>query len=165
MQRISRISRWWIACGAAVAGAAAAIVGCGPDRPKMTPVTGTVTLSGKPLEGVAVMFVSKGGRPAHGTTDASGRFTLGTFEASDGALVGENTVVFSKVVPVHPGASAGEPANAHSPAAATRETLPPVCTSIMDSPFVATVAAGEENDFTFDLGKAGSEAGRKPPGR
>ena len=107
MQRISRISRWWIAWGAAVAGAAAAIVGCGPDRPKMTPVTGTVTLSGKPLEGVAVMFVSKGGRPAHGTTDASGRFTLGTFEASDGALVGEHTVVFSKVVPVHPGAVRG----------------------------------------------------------
>ena len=126
---------------------------CGPDaaRRQTAPVTGTVTFGGKPLEGVDVMFVAKEGTPGAGE---DGRFRA--VHASDvrgvrRGLVGEHTVVFSKVVSVQPGAAAGEPANAHSPAAATRETLPRACTSIMDSPFKVTVEGGEENDFTFDL--------------
>ena len=59
----------------------------------MTPVTGVVTLDGKPVEGAAVMFMPKaGGRPATGTTDDKGRFELQTETAGDGALLGEHTV-------------------------------------------------------------------------
>jgi hypothetical protein len=155
MKRISTTTRRWFS-GAAAAVVALAIAGCGPDRPSLVPATGTVTLSGKPQEGVDVMFVSKTGRPARGKTDAAGRFTLGTFEATDGAIVGEYTVAFSQMVRVETGATGQDPANAHSAAAATREKLRGACTSPMSSPFKATVAAGEKNDFTFDLAKPGT---------
>ena len=162
MKRMARTRRRW---AAAAAGLVAMVAGCGPDRPATVPVTGTVTFNSKPMDGVDVMFVSKEGRPARGRTDASGRFTLQTFEASDGARVGEHTVVFSKVVSSQPGAAGQEAANAHSPAAvATRETLPRACTSIMESPFKVTVAAGEENDFTFDLGNPGAGTAERSSG-
>src|SRR5262245_38254316 len=57
--------------------------------PKTEPVTGTVTLDGKPLAGAQVVFQPKsGGQAASGTTDAQGKFTLTTFNAKDGAAVG-----------------------------------------------------------------------------
>jgi hypothetical protein len=76
-----------------------ALVGCGgSDKPKLAPVTGVVTLDGQPIEGAAVMFMpTAGGRPAHGSTDAHGRFELMTFKTGDGALVGEHRVSVTKM--------------------------------------------------------------------
>ncbi len=77
---------------------AAAVVGCGKGRPKTVPVTGTVTFDGKPVEGASVAFYpAEGGRPATGTTDAQGKFTLTTFESGDGALPGSYNVTVMKV--------------------------------------------------------------------
>ena len=71
--------------------------GCGPDRPATIAVSGTVTLDGSPVEGAVVGFTpAEGGRPATGTTDASGKFTLTTFEKGNGALPGRHTVTISK---------------------------------------------------------------------
>lgn len=83
--------------------------GCGGSgRPKTVPVTGVVTLDGKPIEGANVTFypdtgesAATGGpqkktdaatRPATGTTDKEGKFTLKTFEEGDGALPGKYRV-------------------------------------------------------------------------
>jgi len=67
--------------------------GCGPGRPKTVPVTGVVTLDGKAVEGAGVMLSPEaGGRPASGTTDKEGKFTLKTFEAGDGALPGKHLI-------------------------------------------------------------------------
>ncbi len=79
--------------GLAAAAIMLPVAGCGPSRPTTIPVSGAVTLDGKPAAGAQVMLVPEdGGRPAEGTTDDSGRFTLGTFEAGDGALPGRHAV-------------------------------------------------------------------------
>lgn len=79
--------------GLAVAANVMLVAGCGPSRPATIPVSGTVTLDGKPAAGAQVMLIPEdGGRPAEGTTDDSGGFNLRTFEASDGALPGRHAV-------------------------------------------------------------------------
>ncbi len=81
----------------AAACALVAMGGCGSGRPKTVPVTGTVTLDAKPVEGASVMFMPEaGGKPAVGVTDKDGRFTLKTFEPGDGALPGKHNVSITK---------------------------------------------------------------------
>ena len=83
--------RWRSA--AAVAAFSLLVAGCGPSRPTTIPVSGTVTLDGKPVAGAQVMLLpEEEGRPAQGTTDEAGEFTLGTFETADGALPGSHAV-------------------------------------------------------------------------
>lgn len=77
--------------------AVSAIAGCGPDRPKTIPVSGTVTFDGKPIAGAAVLLMPEApGRPATGETDESGNFTMMTFEPGDGALPGKHAVTVTK---------------------------------------------------------------------
>jgi hypothetical protein len=91
---------------------AAALVlagGCGGDG-KIAPVSGTVTLNGKPAPEVAVTFQplsSTGsnvpGASAFGVTNADGRYSLKIMgEEKQGATVGKNVVRFSAYVPVDP---------------------------------------------------------------
>lgn len=66
--------------------------GCGgPDFPQTEPVSGTVSLNGKPIEGVEVYFVSEE-LVTSGKTDSQGHYDL-----VNGALAGENKVYFSKI--------------------------------------------------------------------
>lgn len=75
----------------------AAVVGCGGDgKLSVYPVSGTVLLNGKPLEGASVCFYPKDEAVVaaktplpQGTTDASGKFQLKTYEENDGAPAGE----------------------------------------------------------------------------
>jgi len=70
--------------------------GCGPSRPATVPVTGQVLLDESPIADAVVMFVPKaGGRPADGSTDAAGNFSLKTFGHDDGAIPGDYTVTVS----------------------------------------------------------------------
>ncbi len=72
--------------------------GCWSRGPETIPVQGIVTLDGKPVEGATVSFSPKAaGRPATGTTDAAGHFSLTTFEPGDGAVPGEHVVTVSKI--------------------------------------------------------------------
>jgi len=77
-----------------------ALVGCGSDLPKTVPVTGTVTLDGKPLAGASVNLLSdEGSLPSSGITDESGNFLLKTMVGDkmvDGATVGSHRVAVSK---------------------------------------------------------------------
>jgi len=74
--------------------------GCS-DGPEMHPVTGTVTLDGKPLEGASVVFhpIEKEGALAAGKTDAQGKYELRIRE-QPGALAGKYqvTVLLTKTV-------------------------------------------------------------------
>jgi hypothetical protein len=94
------------------------VVGCGgPARPKMAKVSGTVTLDGQPLEGAQVVFIAAGApRNATGTTDATGKFTLTTFEANDGAVLGEHSITVSKSTSSAPAMSADDPAGGYGAA-------------------------------------------------
>ncbi len=79
---------------------AVSVCGCsrGPERPATYPVTGTVEMQGRPVEGARVVFVpaSQELLPASGVTDAEGRFSLTTFEAGDGAVPGTYGVKVAK---------------------------------------------------------------------
>lgn len=105
---------WWLdswLVGGVILGVVAGLEGCGSGRPKTVPVTGVVTLDGKPVEGANVTFYPDTGqsagtaqpkktdqvtRPATGTTDKEGKFTLKTFEPGDGALPGKYKVTIIK---------------------------------------------------------------------
>lgn len=69
-------------------------VGCGgpSDQPELGQVTGTVTLDGQPLSGVAVVFQPDNGRPASGRTDAEGRYELTYIRETLGTKIGRNRV-------------------------------------------------------------------------
>ncbi len=77
--------------------------GCGGDgRPQIVQVTGSVKVDGQPIEGAMVSFVpitdSKDAykRPSAGVTDASGSFTLGTYDKADGVPPGKYKVGIQK---------------------------------------------------------------------
>jgi hypothetical protein len=78
--------------------------GCGGSLTPV-PVSGTVTLDGKPVEGATVTFHAVGndkeGKPATGETDKTGTFRLRTGTA-DGARPGEYKVVILKNVLADP---------------------------------------------------------------
>lgn len=84
----------WLAC-------AVATVGC---HSEVVPVSGRVTLNGKPLAGAVVTFQPRGNskepRPAGtgsiGHTDEQGRFSLRMVEPNKpGAVVGDHTVTIA----------------------------------------------------------------------
>lgn len=75
------------------------VLGCGGDhRPARVPVSGVVTMGGDPVEGALVTFMPKTpeGEAATGTTDASGKYVLTTFERADGAVPAEYSVKVAK---------------------------------------------------------------------
>lgn len=83
---------------------AISLLGCGGSGNPVAPVQGVVTLDGKPVAEMVVTFtpvpgktesvgdVNEPGKSATGSTDASGKFNLSTYERGDGALVGEHKV-------------------------------------------------------------------------
>lgn len=78
-----------------------ALAGCGgsSDLPDLVPVSGTVTLDGKPLEGASVFFELQddveGKKSSFGQTDSSGKYEL-TFGGGTGARPGKHLVKISK---------------------------------------------------------------------
>jgi hypothetical protein len=76
--------------------------GCGDGRPSLVQVTGVVKVDGNPVEGAIVSFVpmtdSKDGykRPSAGVTDASGKFSVGTYDKTDGIPPGKYKVAIQK---------------------------------------------------------------------
>src|SRR5262245_33255012 len=98
--RIVKSSKWrfavvaWVMCTAAA-------VGCHRD---VDPVSGRVTLNGKPLAGAVVTFQPRGnsteprpsGTGSIGHTDDQGRFSLRMVEPNKpGAVVGDHTVTIA----------------------------------------------------------------------
>jgi hypothetical protein len=70
-----------------------ALCGCGGgDLPELGLVSGTVTFDGQPLTGVEVAFHPVDGRPAFGTTNAEGNYTLRYTPGAPGCKVGKNRV-------------------------------------------------------------------------
>ncbi len=92
LRKTSTFSIVFVLCGGVVLGGC----GGGPDLPPVTPVSGTVTLEGKPLPRGMVQFSPdniKGtrGAPAVGNIDSEGRYSLKT-AGVDGAIVGHHKV-------------------------------------------------------------------------
>jgi hypothetical protein len=95
----------------------AAAVGCSSSEFELAPVTGQVTIDGRPFTQGKVMFapVASGesrqaGRPAFSRLGPDGSFTLGTYESEDGAVVGEHWVTVIYIEPKDSAPSAPAPA-------------------------------------------------------
>jgi hypothetical protein len=72
---------------------AACIAGCGKSGPELAPVSGRVTVDGKPMENLDITFQPDEMRPAsYARTDASGHYELGYKRGVQGALLGQHTV-------------------------------------------------------------------------
>ena len=99
-------------CAPIVVAACLLLAGCGNTEYELAPVSGRVTLDGKPLAEVKVSFQPVSKRPdepnpgpgSYGTTDEDGRYTLQTVEpVADGAVVGPHKVrLRSKLPPQDP---------------------------------------------------------------
>lgn len=78
------------------------LVGCGGgvDVPPLGPVTGRVTLKGKPLADARVVFRPEkgGGRPSGGKTDEDGYFELFYSDDLPGAVIGHHKVLITTFV-------------------------------------------------------------------
>lgn len=110
--------------------------GCG-RRPALAPVSGRVTLDGKPLEFGSVMIQPAAGPAARGTIQADGSFTVGTFTPGDGAIVGPATVRVACYEQQRPG---GPPPQGEL--ALGKSLIPEKYTQFETSGITATVAAG-----------------------
>ncbi len=147
----------------AVAVLSATTIGCG--SPRRVPVTGAITLDGKPVEGASVMFVPiEHGPAATGVTDAEGRYRLATIN-EEGAAPGEYRVSVVKAdykgAPADKGgvedvkAFKSEGAEAES-RLRVEHALPKVYSDAEKSGLKATVTA-QGGSFTFSLTKPPSE--------
>jgi hypothetical protein len=73
-----------------------AVVGCGGTDIPTAAVTGTITVNGKPVEGVTVSFVPDAKiRPSVGITDAKGRYKAQFVRSQSGVALGPCVAQFS----------------------------------------------------------------------
>ncbi len=140
-------------------------------RPTTYPVTGTVKLNGKPVEGAVVTFqLTDGKENSVGSTDKEGKFSLSMFGPNDGAIPGQYKVSISKFdvePPKTTGMVAGQinsgdlPAEYSPPAAGggtagagstgPKNSLPAKFANYDSSGLRAMVDAKGKNSFDFDL--------------
>lgn len=71
--------------------------GCGSSSP-YAPVSGVITLDGKPVAEASVAFhPNAGGRPAYALTGEDGAYALTSVQRGDGALIGSHSVTVTAV--------------------------------------------------------------------
>jgi hypothetical protein len=143
----------------------ALLSGCGSPHFQYAEVSGRVTLDGKPLSDVEVVFVpdptkgTKGGR-AGGYTDPDGRYRLSTpLYKGNGAAVGFHNVIFRDIWALPgPGGRSGPPAGTVEEAPGRSATngpkqprFPSTYTQINTTPFKGVEVKQEANEFNFDL--------------
>lgn len=149
LQRLS----FCIVVGSLLAG----LSGCGGSAaekplPTTVPVTGTVTLKGKPVVSATVTFVPQGetkGVECVGFTDDSGKYQLKQIRGNEGAPPGSYKVVINQFVkgdgsPIKIDGSEA-PANLGAV-----ESLPVKYSSFLDSKLTAQVN-NSGGEFNFDL--------------
>lgn len=118
--------------------------------------TGKVTYKGAAVEGATVVFSPVGeGRAASGITDASGKFSLTSLTAGDGALAGKYNVFISKSTvggrtDMTPDEARATLSDARPKVIAPQDALPVKYKNAAGG-LTAEVTAGGSNDFPFDL--------------
>lgn len=130
--------RHWIAAPLALA-----VLWMGCSRgPKTIPVTGVVTLAGKPVASATVMLYVKGGPLGSAKTDSSGTFRLLS-------LPGENTVTVTAFELLDPGSDVGP--SGTGAGMKLRWIVPERYSRVDQSDLRAKVTPGGENHFRFEL--------------
>lgn len=155
----------WQSLGIVIVGISLVLAGCGEKGPDLIPVSGTVTLDSKPVEGATVVFNPQGSSlAAEGKTDAQGKFTLKT-QGKPGAVVGEHLVTVARLT----GGEKKDAAMSEDEAKkatmqmmdpekmkkmqeeGVKSDLPEKYTDPKKSGLTAKVEAGKPNTFTFDM--------------
>ena len=72
--------------------------GCGPDRPPLGSVSGTVTIDGQPLEKGSITFEVPGSRTASGEIVNGQIVGVSTYQTGDGAPVGNASVAITSML-------------------------------------------------------------------
>jgi hypothetical protein len=72
------------------------IAGCG-SHSDLVPVSGQITIDGKPLASAQITVFPDGHRVSLGKTDNEGRFTLTCYKLGDGAPVGQHIATVTAV--------------------------------------------------------------------
>lgn len=138
------------------------LLGCSAEEKAgpagLVPVSGTVTLDGKPVEGATVTFIptkTEGSSDAGAVTDASGKYELRAGEgSSSGALPGEYRVIISRLAKAD--GSTVMPDKDRSPMQlmledGAKETIPPKYSDMIGTTLKATVpAGGGTQDFKLE---------------
>lgn len=128
-------------------------IGCGgqppgPAKLKTVPVAGVVTYQGKPVAEASISLQHVEGKAtALGKSDATGRFTLSTYEKQDGAPPGKYKVMVavSTVKEISPGVLAPEPPGGF------KSPIPIKYANPDTSGLVIEIKAEGKNDLTLDL--------------
>ena len=128
-----------------------AIAGCGTDHATHA-AAGTVTYKGRSVQGAEVSFLPKSAsaeaKPARGTTDSSGRFSLKTYFGPDddasGAMAGDYFVTVQKIEQVE---GIVDPYKQALP----KNELPAKYATPQKSPLSASVTREGPNQFDLKL--------------
>ena len=125
------------------------------DLPPRAAVSGIVTHNGQPVEGATVLFFPQGehNHVATGLSNASGKYALQTFGTNDGAVPAKFAVTVRKTELIYTGAAPvpGAADDAEVPPSVEKHMLPEKYGDASTSGLEATVAAGQENVFNFEL--------------
>jgi len=127
--------------------------GCADSGPAMAPVTGTVTLDGKPLANGAITFEAKGHRPANGKIKDGEIVEVYTRNPGDGAPVAFHKVAIFALKPEGDTTTSnpGESTNTGENYMGTGSLIPARYNNPETSKFTADVKDDRENSFTFEL--------------
>lgn len=150
------------------------LVGCGDSKPATYPVTGVVTLDGKPVADATITFVGESPENSAATkTKADGTYEIATYEAGDGALPGDYKVMVSKYDKGEEVSPYGQPPEDATPVEQTPEAIsdayskgytgppkggwkPPKVTNELPMKYASVASSGlqlkvEEKPNTFDI--------------
>lgn len=141
---------WMILCAALIVGG---LSGCGNSGPRYVPVSGVVTLDGKPYGDGVVVFHPKAtstnpnpGRTSAGETDAQGHFVLKTDDLKNGAVVGTHVVRISTRGPVMQfDPATGSPDTA--PPNVKRDQIPAAWNTMSDKEFEVPPSGTDKANF------------------
>jgi hypothetical protein len=125
------------------------LAGCGSDnRLPTATVKGKVTYNGEPLQIGSLLFVPVGGGPsAEANIDRNGNYAVGTYETTDGAVLGKHQVLITAFT--SPGGS-GLPEDAVKGDAAPVSVIPEKFGDLAKSGLEVEVKSGK-NDVDFVL--------------
>ena len=128
------------------------LVGCGPDRPATTKVSGRVTYQGKPVVTGQIMFIPAHGRPAIASIGEDGSYTLTTFDKGDGAAIGKYSVTINatRTIGGPTATSLEEEGRMPSEPPRVERLVPEKYSQRQTSPLKAEVKEGD-NVINFDL--------------
>lgn len=138
------------------------LAGCNSsDFPPTVPVSGTVTMGGKPMERLSVSFLLEGAaaRTGFGVTNDQGEFQISTFDQDDGALLGTHGVTISDLPEksaeaeenTDPTALYGQPGGMFGKQIKKKSRIPEKYANPKTSGLQAAVTEDGPNQFTFEL--------------